>query len=147
MRVACLWHNPAVIDHDALKRLRDELADLHPRVVVKRQGAGKRFPSAWVQYDQFRQDRGQNGLPDWPDWCYCPMAGAYAILSGGGQRSIPAKRARSAAFLAICSPKILQTSARHEASLAMFSASGGGSHFSISTRPPVIRWQLIIWSR
>lgn len=45
--------------------------------------AGKRFPSAWRQYDEFRQDRGHAGLPDWPEWCYCPMAGAYAVVSGG----------------------------------------------------------------
>jgi len=62
--------------------------------------AGKLFPSAWAQYDEFRQDRGQNGLPDWPEWCYCPMAGAYAILSGGGSSRVPADQIGDVARLA-----------------------------------------------
>lgn len=45
--------------------------------------AGKLYPQAWAQSDQFRADRG-HGLPDWPDWCYLPIAGWYAIVSGGG---------------------------------------------------------------
>lgn len=51
--------------------------------------AGKLYPGAWRQYDAFRQDRGRGGLPDWPDWCYCPLAGAYAIVSGGGEARVP----------------------------------------------------------
>ena len=36
---ACrLRSDPAVINHDTLERLRDELANLHPSVVVERQG-------------------------------------------------------------------------------------------------------------
>lgn len=50
---------------------------------------GKLYPGAWRQYDTFRQDRGSDGLPDWPDWCYCPLAGAYAIVSGGGDNRVP----------------------------------------------------------
>jgi hypothetical protein len=45
--------------------------------------AGKRFPDAWVQADSFRSDRG-SGLPAWPQWCFLPLAGWYAIVSGGG---------------------------------------------------------------
>jgi len=41
------------------------------------------FPLAWKQLDDFRQSKG-NDLPDWPEWCYCPLAGAYAVVSGGG---------------------------------------------------------------
>lgn len=51
--------------------------------------AGKLYPGAWRLYDQFRQDRGRDGLPDWPDWCYCPLAGAYAVVSGGGDNRVP----------------------------------------------------------
>jgi len=51
--------------------------------------AGKLYPGAWRQYDAFRQDRGRDGLPDWPEWCYCPMAGSYAIVSGGGANRVP----------------------------------------------------------
>jgi len=43
---------------------------------------GRRYPNAWKQYDIFRQDNGVS--LHWPDWCYCPMAAAYAIVSDGG---------------------------------------------------------------
>lgn len=46
--------------------------------------AGKRYPGAWRQVDNFRADRGK-GLPSWPDWCYLPLAGAYSIVSEGGE--------------------------------------------------------------
>ncbi|MFA5718562.1 MAG: hypothetical protein WC952_12680 [Desulfobulbaceae bacterium] len=42
------------------------------------------YQQAWKQLDMFRAERGTGGLPDWPEWCYCPMAGAYAVVSGGG---------------------------------------------------------------
>lgn len=42
--------------------------------------AGKMYPKAWAQADEFRADRGV-GLPKWPAWCYCPMAAWYAIVS------------------------------------------------------------------
>lgn len=51
--------------------------------------AGKLYPEAWRQADAFRADRGRDGLPDWPDWCYLPMAGWYAIVSGGGESRVP----------------------------------------------------------
>lgn len=41
--------------------------------------AGKMYPAAWKQADEFRADRGV-GLPKWPAWCYCPMAAWYAIV-------------------------------------------------------------------
>ncbi|MDR7119747.1 hypothetical protein [Rheinheimera soli] len=46
-------------------------------------GAGKMYPDAWKQVDVFRQDKGRD-LPDWPAWCFMPMAAWYAIVSGGG---------------------------------------------------------------
>jgi hypothetical protein len=45
--------------------------------------AGRLYPNAWRQADQFRADRGKSGLPAWPSWCYLPMAAWYAIISGG----------------------------------------------------------------
>ena len=30
------------------------------------------YPDVWNQYDTFRQGRGKDGLPGWPEWCYCP---------------------------------------------------------------------------
>lgn len=41
----------------------------------------KRYPWAWRQADMFRQDKGED-LPDWPNWCFLPLAGAHAIVSG-----------------------------------------------------------------
>jgi hypothetical protein len=60
-----------------------------PRPLHHLRAAGKLYPGAWKKYDQYRQDRGKGGLPDWPAWCYCPMAAAYAIVSGGGDNRVP----------------------------------------------------------
>lgn len=50
--------------------------------------ARKLYPDAWKQSEAFRADRGSDGLPAWPDWCYLPMAGWYAIVSGGGDNRV-----------------------------------------------------------
>ena len=42
--------------------------------------AGRLYPAAWKRIDQFRAARGRE-LPDWPEWCYAPMAAWYAIVS------------------------------------------------------------------
>lgn len=46
------------------------------------EAAGKLYPGAWKQADDLRSGRGID-LPDWPDWCFLPLAGWYAILSQG----------------------------------------------------------------
>lgn len=43
--------------------------------------AAKMYPKAWIQSDEMRADRGTGGLPDWPAWCYLPLAGWYSIVS------------------------------------------------------------------
>jgi hypothetical protein len=45
--------------------------------------AGKMYPRAWQQIDIFRSSRGLD-LPDWPNWCFLPLAAWYAIVSEGG---------------------------------------------------------------
>lgn len=45
--------------------------------------AGRRYPEAWRLIDEMRADRGRH-FPDWPDWCFLPLAGAYATISRGG---------------------------------------------------------------
>ncbi|RTB44094.1 AcrVA2 family anti-CRISPR protein [Pseudomonas aeruginosa] len=40
------------------------------------------YPEAWRRFEEFRRDRGKD-LPDWPDWCYMPIAGGHAIASQG----------------------------------------------------------------
>lgn len=52
--------------------------------------AGQLYPNAWKQVENMLQDKGK-GLPSWPDWCFLPMAGWYAIVSAdaGMQRLTP----------------------------------------------------------
>jgi len=40
----------------------------------------KVYPNAWQQVDKFRADRGKD-LPFWPEWCFLPLAGAFAIVT------------------------------------------------------------------
>jgi hypothetical protein len=40
---------------------------------------GRLYPDAWKQVDEFRASRKELG--DWPDWCYLPLPGTYAIVS------------------------------------------------------------------
>ncbi len=54
---------------------------------------GQTYPSTWQQAESFRALRGKD-LPDWPEWCYLPMHGAYAIVSGGGDNRVPFERWR-----------------------------------------------------
>lgn len=42
--------------------------------------AMKLYPESGKQVDQFRSGRGKD-LPNWPDWCFLPMAAWYAIVS------------------------------------------------------------------
>jgi len=69
------------------KRLRAMLAE-----------AARRYPGVWRQIDAFRADRGRGDLPDWPDWCFLPIAGTYAIV--GGSRRLPPERVPDPARLA-----------------------------------------------
>ena len=57
------------------------------RALLHLAAAGKFYPSAWKQFDAFRQDRKEIG--DWPEYVYCPLAGAYAVVSGGGANRVP----------------------------------------------------------
>lgn len=55
--------------------------------------AGKLYPEAWKRNEYFRAGRGINGLPDWPNWCYLPIAASYAIVSEAtGYQQIPMSR-------------------------------------------------------
>ena len=42
--------------------------------------AGRLYPNAWKQADEFRSIKGK-GVPNWPDWCFLPLSGWYAIVS------------------------------------------------------------------
>lgn len=60
-------------DDPTVKRLQQYIR----RIVASR-------PEIWAQIDQMRERRGKD-LPDWPNWCYMPVAGSYAITSGGAE--------------------------------------------------------------
>lgn len=47
----------------------------------------KRYPTAWKAIEGLRRDRKELG--DWPQWCFCPLAGAYAVVSQGKERVSP----------------------------------------------------------
>lgn len=61
--------------------MRDTMPTPHPVQVLN--DYSRRFPGAWAQFAAFREMRGRE-LPDWPDWCWMPVAGAYAVVSQGG---------------------------------------------------------------
>jgi hypothetical protein len=49
----------------------------------------REYDGIWDQVSSFLDARGHD-IPDWPGWCYMPMAGSYAIVSGGG--SLPKRK-------------------------------------------------------
>lgn len=46
---------------------------------------GRRYPSAWTDYARLLADP----PTEWPTWCWCPLAGAYAVISRGRDRIRP----------------------------------------------------------
>ena len=46
------------------------------------------YPSAWQDLDGFRALRGCHDFMNWPDWCFVPVSGAYAVVSGGGGQRV-----------------------------------------------------------
>lgn len=45
------------------------------------------YPGVWKQYDVVLSNRQKLG--GWPQWCFCPLAAAYAVVSGGGFNQVP----------------------------------------------------------
>jgi hypothetical protein len=58
------------------------------RPVQHLESVSRDYPGIWRQYARFLALRGHPDLGDWPAWCFCPMAAAYAIVSGGGERTV-----------------------------------------------------------
>jgi len=40
----------------------------------------KIYPKAWEQIEEYRAAKGK-WLPDWPDWCFIPLAATYIIVN------------------------------------------------------------------
>lgn len=68
-----------------------------PRPVLHLSRLAGRYAKFWHRYEEFRRDRKRLG--DWPPWCYCPLAGSYAIVSGGGDNRVPLDRSHLIAEL------------------------------------------------
>lgn len=51
------------------------------RLTAHLRSLSARHPRAWDQVADMRRARKELG--DWPAWCYLPLAGAYAIATGG----------------------------------------------------------------
>jgi len=47
----------------------------------------KQWPNIWQDVKSFRAEKGKK-LPDWPDWCYIPIAAGCAIISQGNLNNI-----------------------------------------------------------
>lgn len=43
-----------------------------------------RYPEATRQIERFRALRDAGQLERWPAWCFCPLAGAYAVVTDAG---------------------------------------------------------------
>jgi hypothetical protein len=52
------------------------------RINVLVQAIERCYPDCWEHVATMRKNRGKT-LSDWPDYCYLPLAGAYAIVSNG----------------------------------------------------------------
>lgn len=52
-----------------------------PRPKTHLTAAGKLYPGAWKLLDAYRESRGREGLPEWPEWCFLPLAASYAAVS------------------------------------------------------------------
>ncbi len=53
-----------------------------PRPLQQMHATLRRFPSAPDMVSEFRARRGHD-LPEWPEWCFLPMGGWYAVVCDG----------------------------------------------------------------
>ena len=54
--------------------------DSEPRPKQHLIALSRKYPGAWRQAEAFRAGRGKD-VPDWPAWCFLPIAGWHAIVS------------------------------------------------------------------
>lgn len=60
---------------------------------------GRRYTEMWRRYDYLLSERGKS-LPDWPQWCHCPMAGAYSVVSDCSDRRLSSEEAGNISVVA-----------------------------------------------
>ena len=54
------------------------------------------YPGIWDAVNTFRAAKGRLDM-EWPDWCFLPLAAAYAVVSGGGGNRVAPGRAADVA--------------------------------------------------
>ncbi len=54
---------------------------IRPKQILRE--IGRQWPNIWTQFKQMRSEKGI-ALPDWPEWCYIPIAAGVAIATQGG---------------------------------------------------------------
>ncbi|MBF0308138.1 MAG: hypothetical protein HQL56_01230 [Magnetococcales bacterium] len=59
------------------------------------------YPGVWGIIDRMRADQGQKGLPSWPMWCFCPMAGTAEITKTMRDKITPVEVVESAMIAAM----------------------------------------------
>lgn len=59
----------------------------------------REYPGAWDAFDRMRADKGSAPDFDWPSWCYMPIAGGYAVVSGGTGGRVPLHKAHHPAIV------------------------------------------------
>ena len=60
-----------------------------PRPVALLNYFSRVYPQAWKTASLLRRERGRDGLPTWPDWCYLPLAGWISIAVSAARRDAP----------------------------------------------------------
>jgi hypothetical protein len=59
-----------------------KLEEHHRRPLELLQIAERDLPGCWERTDGFREARGKS-LPDWPAWCYLPIAAGFSVATEG----------------------------------------------------------------
>lgn len=90
---------------------KNPMDELPPKQLLRR--VAREFPDAWAQMKKMREGRGKD-LPDWPDWCYAPIAAGIAIATHGDSSHI-----HSAMFSAL-SPAIITAAAAWRVSQGIY---------------------------
>lgn len=66
---------------DALQRAgQDDHEAIVARPLARLRQMRELYPNAWIQVERLRKRRGQPGVPDWPAWCYLPLAAVIAVV-------------------------------------------------------------------
>ncbi len=69
---------------------------MQPRPVTILNEVSRQYPNAWKQVDLF-VDAKTKGEISWENWCFMPIAGAYAIVSGGGDNTVSPMQSKDVA--------------------------------------------------